>query len=276
MIRSFVLPIAAAFVVIISGILYTGITNPDRTGADLMAILDACDAQLALYWGAFAMALMGIIIALTSKIMSFEETMTTIVDGFKLMSMTGAILVLAWSLGAITKSMGLGNFVATYVGGNIPTGLLPLLVLVCSCLVAFATGTSWGTMAIMTPLAIQLGYAITGDAIFATGMTGAVLSGAIFGDHCSPVSDTTVMASIFSGADHIDHVGTQVPYAATVISVIAVLYVIFGFTELSPFILLAIGIVALYFLQIILHKFSMKKYNIDPNYTKFMTEDHKK
>ena len=275
MIRSFVLPIAAAFVVI-SGILYTGITNPDRTGADLMAILDACDAQLALYWGAFAMALMGIIIALTSKIMSFEETMTTIVDGFKLMSMTGAILVLAWSLGAITKSMGLGNFVATYVGGNIPTGLLPLLVLVCSCLVAFATGTSWGTMAIMTPLAIQLGYAITGDAIFATGMTGAVLSGAIFGDHCSPVSDTTVMASIFSGADHIDHVGTQVPYAATVISVIAVLYVIFGFTELSPFILLAIGIVALYFLQIILHKFSMKKYNIDPNYTKFMTEDHKK
>ena len=274
--RGFVLPIAAAFVVIISGILYTGITNPDRTGADLMAILDACDAQLALYWGAFAMALMGIIIALTSKIMSFEETMTTIVDGFKLMSMTGAILVLAWSLGAITKSMGLGNFVATYVGGNIPTGLLPLLVLVCSCLVAFATGTSWGTMAIMTPLAIQLGYAITGDAIFATGMTGAVLSGAIFGDHCSPVSDTTVMASIFSGADHIDHVGTQVPYAATVISVIAVLYVIFGFTELSPFILLAIGIVALYFLQIILHKFSMKKYNIDPNYTKFMTEDHKK
>ena len=169
MIRSFVLPIAAAFVVIISGILYTGITNPDRTGADLMAILDACDAQLALYWGAFAMALMGIIIALTSKIMSFEETMTTIVDGFKLMSMTGAILVLAWSLGAITKSMGLGDFVATYVGGNIPTGLLPLLVLVCSCLVAFATGTSWGTMAIMTPLAIQLGYAITGDAIFATG-----------------------------------------------------------------------------------------------------------
>ena len=276
MIRSFVLPIAVAFIVIISGILYTGITNPDRTASGLMAILDACDAQLALYWGSFAMALMGIIIALTSKIMSFEETMTTVVDGFKLMSMTGAILVLAWSLGAITKSMGLGNFVATYVGGNIPTGLLPLLVLVCSCLVAFATGTSWGTMAIMTPLAIQLGYAITGDAIFATGMTGAVLSGAIFGDHCSPVSDTTVMASIFSGADHIDHVGTQVPYAATVISVIAVLYVIFGFTELSPFILLAIGIVALYFLQIILHKFSMKKYNIDPNYTKFMTAEHKK
>ena len=128
----------------------------------------------------------------------------------------------------------------------------------------------------MTPLAIQLGYSVTGDILFATGMTGAVLSGAIFGDHCSPVSDTTVMASIFSGADHLDHVATQVPYSLTVISVIAVLYLIFGFTEVSPFILLPIGIVALYFLQIVLHKYFMKKYDIDPNYTKSMTEDHQR
>ena len=276
MIMCFVLPIVIAFAIIIAGILYTGITNPDRSGTGIMAILDACDAQKALYWGSFGMAVTGIVLALATRIMTFEETMTTIVDGFKLMSMTGAILVLAWSLGSVTKSMGLGDFVATYVGESIPTGLLPLLVLVCSCLVAFATGTSWGTMAIMTPLAIQLGYAITGDITFSTGMTGAVVSGAIFGDHCSPVSDTTVMASIFSGADHIEHVGTQVPYAVTVISVIAVLYVIFGFTRVSPFVLIPIGIVALYFLQIVLHKYYMKKYNIDPNYRKFMTEDHKK
>lgn len=276
MIRCFVLPIVVAFVIIISGILYTGMTNPDRTGSNIMAILDACDAQLALYWGSFGMAVTGIILALVTKIMSFEETMNTIVDGLKLMAMTGAILVMAWSLASITKSLGLGDFVAKYVGESIPTGLLPILVLACSALIAFATGTSWGTMAIMTPLAIQLGYAITGDVTFSTGMTGAVLSGAIFGDHCSPVSDTTVMASIFSGADHIDHVGTQVPYAITVISVIAFLYLIFGFTELSPVILLPIGIVMLYFLQIILHKFFMKKYGIDPNYSKSMTEDHKK
>ena len=221
------------------------------------------------------MAVTGILLAIVTKIMSFEETMNTIVDGLKLMAMTGAILVMAWSLASITKSLGLGDFVAKYVGGNIPTGFLPILVLGCSALIAFATGTSWGTMAIMTPLAIQLGYAVTGDILFSTGMTGAVLSGAIFGDHCSPVSDTTVMASIFSGADHIDHVGTQVPYAITVISVIAVLYLVFGFTELSPFILLPVGIVMLYFLQLLLHKYYMKKYNIDPNYTKFMTANHK-
>lgn len=275
MIRCFVFPIVVAFVIIIGGILYTGSVNPDRTGSSLMAILDASDAQLALYWGSFGMAVTGIVLALVTKIMSFEETMNTIVDGLKLMAMTGAILVMAWSLASITKSLGLGDFVAKYVGGNIPTGFLPILVLGCSALIAFATGTSWGTMAIMTPLAIQLGYAVTGDVLFSTGMTGAVLSGAIFGDHCSPVSDTTVMASIFSGADHIDHVGTQVPYAITVISVIAVLYLVFGFTELSPFILLPVGIVMLYFLQILLHKYYMKKYNIDQNYTKFMTANHK-
>lgn len=276
MIRSFVLPIAVAFIIIISGILYTGITNPDRVGTGLMSILDACDATLALYWGSFGMAVTGIAIALFSHIMTFEETMNTIVDGFKLMALTGAILVMAWSLGSVTKSMGLGNFVATYVGGNIPTGFLPILVLGCSILVAFATGTSWGTMAIMTPLAIQLGYALTGDVEFSVGMCGAVLSGAILGDHASPVSDTTVMASIFSGADHIDHVGTQLPYALTVGGVIAVLYLIFGFTELSPFVLLPIGVVMLYFLQIILHKIFMKKYNIDPNYRQSMTADHAK
>lgn len=274
MIRSFVLPILVTFAVIIFGILYTGLTSPDLAGKDLMSILDVCDATLALYWGSFAMVVTSVVIALGYKILTFEETMNTIVDGLKLMALTGAILVLAWSLGDVTKSMGLGDFVATYVGNNIPSGLLPVLVLLCSILIAFATGTSWGTMAIMTPLAIQLGYQITGDVTFATGMCGAVVSGAILGDHSSPVSDTTVMASIFSGADHIDHVGTQLPYALTVGGVVALMYLIFGFTRVSPFVLIPIGIVLLYILQIVLHKFFIKYYNIDPGYRKFMTEDH--
>ena len=275
MIRSFVLPIVVTFAIIIFGIIYTGMTNPDRAGTDFMSSLDACDAQLALYWGSFGMAVTGITVALFSKILTFEDTMSTIVDGFKLMSLTGAILVMAWSLAAVTKSMGLGDFVAATVGGSVPVGLLPVLVLVCSIIIAFATGTSWGTMAIMTPLAIQLGYAITGDVNFAAGMCGAVLSGAILGDHASPVSDTTVMASIFSGADHIDHVGTQLPYALTVGGVIAVMYLIYGFTQVTPFVLLPLGVVILYFLQIVFHKWSLKRYNIDPGYRKYMTEDHK-
>ena len=163
------------------GIIYTGYTNPARTATGIMAILDACDAQMALYWGFLWYGGDGIVIALTSHIMTFEETMNTIVSGFKLMALTGAILVMAWSLGSVTKKHGAGRFVAQYVGASIPDGLLPLLVLGCSILVAFATGTSWGTMAIMTPLAIQLGYTLTGDVEFSVGMCGAVLSGAITG-----------------------------------------------------------------------------------------------
>ena len=274
MIRSFVLPIVITFGTIVFGIFYTGWVNPERAGAGLMDIFNYADVQLALYWGSFAMAVTGILLALGSKIMSFNETMATVVDGFKLMAMTGAILVMAWSLAAVTKQMGLGAFVAQYVGDNIPIGFLPVLVLLCSMLIAFATGTSWGTMAIMTPLSIQIGYTLTGDAHFAIGICGAVLSGAIFGDHCSPVSDTTVMSSLFSGADHIDHVATQVPYTCTVGGVIAVLYLIYGFTRISPVIMIPAGLISLYILQIVLHHISMKHYGVDPNYSKTMTENH--
>ncbi len=220
MIKSFVLPILLAFSTIVGGILWTG---REFMSEGIMTVLENSEPQSALLWGAFVMAATGAIIATVTKIMSFEETMKTVVDGFKLMTLTGAILVMAWSLGSITKQMELAQFVVSAVGDNIHAGFLPFIVFLLSIVIAFATGTSWGTMAIMTPLAIPLAYGITGDLTFAIGMGGAVLSGAIFGDHSSPVSDTTVMASIFSGADHIDHVGTQLPYAVTVGSVIAVL-----------------------------------------------------
>lgn len=272
MIKSFVLPIVFTLITILVGIYWTG-----RAAAPqgLMAILEACDARSALLWGSFVMALTGFVISLVSKIMTFEESMTTIVDGFKLMVLTGAILVMAWSLASITKELGLAQFVVELIGDKIPFGFLPPIVLGLSILIAFATGTSWGTMAIMTPLAIPLAYSLTGDVSMAIGMSGAVLSGAIFGDHCSPVSDTTVMASIFSGADHIDHVATQLPYALTVGGVIAVLYTIYGFTGTSPFILLPIGVVALVILQHVLHKYYIKKYKMDENYADSMIKDMK-
>lgn len=272
MIRSFVLPIALAFITIIAGILYTG---REFASEGIMTVLENCDAQAALLWGSFVMASTGVFLALTTKIMSFEETMSTVVDGFKLMSLTGAILVMAWSLSSVTKEMGLAQFVVQAVGDNIPVGILPLIVFALSIIIAFATGTSWGTMAIMTPLVIPLAYTITGDLNFTVGMSGAVLSGAIFGDHSSPVSDTTVMASIFSGADHIDHVSTQLPYAGTVAAVIAVLYLVFGFTGISPLILLPIGVVLLILAQHILHRYFLKKYNIPSDYALSMTQDHR-
>ncbi|KAF5059360.1 Na+/H+ antiporter NhaC family protein [Oscillibacter ruminantium] len=272
MVKTFVLPIGLALATILGGIVWTG---REYLSEGVMAVLENCDASSALLWGSFVMAATGIVLALTTRIMTFAETMSTIVDGFKLMVLTGAILVMAWSLGSITKELGLASFVVELIGDNVPFGVLPPLVLLLSILIAFATGTSWGTMAIMTPLAISMGYQLTGDVNMSIGMAGAVLSGAILGDHSSPVSDTTVMASIFSGADHIDHVGTQLPYALTVGGVILVLYTIYGFTACNPLILLPVGLVLLCLLATVLHKIDLKRYHIDPSYADNMTKAFK-
>lgn len=269
MISSFVLPIVSAFATIIFGIIWTG---KDHMSEGALAVLENCDASAALLWGSFVLAAVGIVIALVSRILSFKETCETMIDGLKLMTLTGTILVLAWSLGEITKQLGLAKFVVSLVGDSIPFGILPPIIMAFSILIAFATGTSWGTMAIMTPLAIEMAYAITGDVGLTIGMSGAVLSGAILGDHASPVSDTTVMASIFSGADHIDHVATQLPYTLTVGGVIMILYLIYGYTKISPFILLPVGFVALCCIATFLHKYCIKKYNINPNYAESMTK----
>ncbi len=272
MIISFALPILLALATILGGIVWTG---RDFLSEGIMAVLENCDAGYALLWGAFVMAATGIGVALVSGIMNFEETMNTTIDGFKLMTLTAAILVMAWSLASITKELGLAAYMVELIGDRVPVGILPPMILLFSVLVAFATGTSWGTMAIMTPLAITLGFQLTGDANFAMAMSGAVLSGAILGDHSSPVSDTTVMASIFSGADHIDHVGTQLPYALTVGGVITVLYTIYGFTRISPMILLPLGFVTLCVIATVFHKVGLKSAGLAENYADSMTKTFK-
>lgn len=248
MVITFVLPLVAAFVVILAGLYWTG-----RSGTSLMGVLENSDASIALLWGAFAMAATGVTLALMTRIMDFKDAMDTFVDGFKLMVLTASILVMAWSLGAITKEMGLAQFIIEKIGTDLPFVVLPVIIFLLSILIAFATGTSWGTMAIMTPLAIPLAYNITGDPSTSSAIAGVVLSGAIFGDHCSPISDTTVMSSIFSGADHIDHVATQLPYAITVAVVVLSMYILYGAFRISPAILIPIGMVLLLLLQKLLH-----------------------
>ncbi len=271
MIITFIIPLISALGVIIFGLLWTG-----REGSGIMGILEAADAETALLWGAFAMAVSGFILALITRIMKFEEAMDTFMDGLKLMLMTATILVLAWSLGSIADQMELANYIISKVGTNIPFGIFPIVILLMSMLISFATGTSWGTMAIMTPLAIPMAYQLTGDVYTATVMSGVVLSGAIFGDHSSPISDTTVMASMFSGADHIDHVRTQFPYALTVALVILFLYSLFGFFGFKPVVLIPLGLVILFVLLNVLHKYFLKKYNIGEDYHLNMKEDFKK
>lgn len=268
MIITFVLPIVSALAVILIGLYWTG-----RSGSGIMGILENSEADKALLWGALAMAMSGVGLALVTRIMDFKETMDTFVDGLKLMVMTAAILIMAWSLGSVTQEMGLASYIISKIGTDINFGFFPIIIFLLSMVIAFATGTSWGTMAIMTPLAIPLAYQLTGDVNISVAMAGIVLSGAIFGDHSSPISDTTVMASIFSGADHIDHVKSQFPYALTVAGVICIMYALFGFFNISPIILIPLGLVILITLQHILHKYYIKKYNMSEEYHMNMKKD---
>ncbi len=257
MIITFVLPILALLIVTIWGFYYTG---AKEGGDTLIEKLGNADAATALLWGAFGMAITGIILALGTKLMTVRETMKTVVDGFKLMLLACAILVLAWSIGSVTKDMKLADFVVANVSSELPFAFIIPVIFIIGMMISFATGTSWGTMAILTPIAIPIAYKITGDPwISVTVMAGTVFSGAIFGDHSSPISDTTVLASIFSGSDHMDHVKTQFPYALTTALIALVLYVIYGVTKINPVILVVFGIIISFFTARVLYKYSLRK-----------------
>jgi len=134
------------------------------------------------------------------------------------------ILTLAWSLGQVTEDLGTAQYLAQILSDALPLQVIPVLVFVTSAAMAFATGTSWATMAIMLPLVIPLtvtlggaeGFGVAGEYSILLGAISSVLAGAIFGDHCSPISDTTVLSSTAAACDHLDHVRTQMPYALVV------------------------------------------------------------
>jgi Na+/H+ antiporter NhaC len=146
------------------------------------------------------------------------------VGGFRAMMLAMVILTLAWSMGAVTEALGTSSFLALLLSDRVPIELIPTIVFISSAATAFATGTSWGTMAILLPVVIPLTVTLGGPDVLLGGPSEAVLlggiasvlAGAIFGDHCSPISDTTVLSSTASACDHVDHVKTQLPYALVV------------------------------------------------------------
>ena len=154
---------------------------------------------------------------LVSRI-SFSEIGCAVISGLKGSLLPTAVLVLAWSLKAVCDQLSTGDFLGATVEGMVSPLWFPALLFIVASLTSFATGTSWGTMAILIPTAIPIAYALDGDSYGLTTVIslGAVLDGSIFGDHCSPISDTTIMSSIASECDPIHHVRTQLPYSLTV------------------------------------------------------------
>jgi len=224
--------------------------------------LMGADAATSLLWGSFAAYLVVLAGVLACRTLGFAKAMEYTVKGMYTMLYANTILVLAWSIKTATDAIGTAEYVVTHaVGAGVPALLVPLIIFAVSMFISYTTGTSWGTFGVMMPLAvplawqlalqqfsIEMAYIVTAAAI------GAVFGGGIYGDHVSPISDTTIMSSMFSGADHIDHVKTQLPYGTLAASIAITLYILFfaGLTNWQ--ILLPIGIALLVILYLALSK----------------------
>lgn len=185
----------------------------------------ASDASVVLFQAALLASVVAMAMGVQQKTFTWGEAIDTWVDGMKSLIITGVILLLAWSLSASITDLGTAQFLVSLLSDSLPGFLLPSIIFIFGSIIAFATGTSYGTMGILMPLAIPLAAGISGDPQFIVISAGAVLTGAIFGDHCSPISDTTILSSMGAGVNHLDHVQTQMPYAIAV----GIIAVIFGF-----------------------------------------------
>ncbi|WP_456452481.1 Na+/H+ antiporter NhaC family protein [Thermococcus sp.] len=260
----FIWPILTLIFVTLYGMWYTGGGSKTYATDGIMGVLGNSDSALALLWGSFAMVVVAFFLVLLTKQMNIEEAEDAIIKGMKQMVIANTILLLAWSIKSATDAVGTAPYIVDIAkSAGVTGGVVPLIVFLVAMFISFTTGTSWGTFSIMMPIAIPLAYGVTGyvgPEVFAA--IGAVFAGGIFGDHCSPISDTTIMSSMFSGSDHIDHVTTQIPYAVTASTVGLVLYLLFAIGIRSWGILLPVGIILLVGAWYVLTEWYGKKYGI--------------
>ncbi len=237
-----VLPIISLIVCCIIGMIYTG---GFFEGASFVDAFSNSDASVGLVYGSVTALVITIIFMVATRVLSFTECMNAIPEGFK--SMVPAILILtfAWTLKSMTDSLGAAGYVAGLVenmaGNHALMSLLPALVFIIGTFLAFATGTSWGTFGILIPIVVNVFSGDLNNELMIIAIS-ACMAGAVCGDHCSPISDTTIMASAGAQCDHIKHVSTQLPYALTAAGVSFVSYIIAGFIR-NWILCLPIGIV---------------------------------
>lgn len=249
-----VLPIIILIIFSIIGMIYTGGFFSGETFIDSFA---NSDASLGLAMGSLVSLLLTFVWIVARRVLSFNEFMECIVKGFNAMVPAILILTFAWTLSSMTGALGAAPYVAGIVEGSAGglQALLPAIIFLVATFLAFATGTSWGTFGILIPIIVGLGAALSPDMLI-IGIS-ACLAGAVCGDHCSPISDTTIMASTGAQVQHIVHVSTQLPYALTVAAVSFVTYIVAGFTE--SIIALPIGIVLMVGTLMVIQKTTGRK-----------------
>jgi len=187
--------------------------------------LSAGSGSEAVLWGVIVGVLMAVASYRIQGILTIEESTQEIIKGMQGLVPLVIVLSLAFTIGATTRALGTGVFVAQAAQATMPVWIVPTLVFLLACFIAFSTGTSWGTFAIMIPIVIPMVELL---GLHPALTVAAALGGGIFGDHCSPISDTTIVASMASATDHIDHVRTQLPYALLAAGGATVLFIVFG------------------------------------------------
>lgn len=257
-----IIPVVVVIVGTIAGLLVTGwdeiiLNDPELSfSRKLSGIIGNADSYQALLWSSLAGLFVAIVLTISQKLMSLHQSVNAAIGGFKTMLSAIIILVLAWSLALVIEDLHTADLLTSIMSDNVSPYLVPTITFLLAAVVAFSTGSSWGTMAILYPLMLPASWAIctasgldaeTTLSIFHN-VVACVLAGAVLGDHCSPISDTTILSSLASSCNHINHVKTQMPYALTVGAAAILFGILPASFGVSFFITIPIGIIALYFL----------------------------
>ena len=238
-VKDLLIPIIALIICCVIGMIYTG---GFFEGADFVTAFSNSDASVGLAIGSAFALVITILLYVSRRVLGFKECMDCIPEGFKAMVPAIMILTFAWTLKSMTDSLGAAEFVAALITGSASgiVNLLPAIIFVVGCLLAFATGTSWGTFGILIPIVVDA-FQATNPTLMTIAIS-ACMAGAVCGDHCSPISDTTIMASAGAQCNHVNHVSTQLPYAVSVAAISFITYIVAGFVQ-SAWISLPVGVV---------------------------------
>ena len=243
------IPIVCLIICCVIGMVYTG---GFFEGESFITAFSNSDASVGLALGSFFGLVITIVLYMCRRVLSFKESMECVPEGFKAMVPAILILTFAWTLKAMTDSLGAKDFVANLVSsasGNL-MNFLPAIIFLVACFLAFATGTSWGTFGILIPIVVEA--LSSSDPKLMIIAISACMAGAVCGDHCSPISDTTIMASAGAQCDHVNHVSTQLPYAIVAAGVSFFSYIVAGFVRnaaISLVVAVALMLVTLFLIK---------------------------
>lgn len=250
-----ILPVAVLIISAVGAMIYTGFLGG---ATDIVTAFAGCDAETSLIFATMITVLFMLVLYLPRKVVTFKGFMDSFVEGFKLMIPAVAILIFAWSLKGVGDALGIASFVEGVVGSHASASVIvPAIMFAIAVFLSFSTGTSWGTFAILVPIVVAL-FSSGNNLEMMIISVSAVLAGAVCGDHVSPISDTTVMSSAGAQSNHMNHVSTQMQYAAVVAAVCLVGYIIAGIVRVW-WIVLGISLVLLLVVLTVMKNFGKQK-----------------